>query len=490
MICPNCSHSHSYTVKTCPNCGVLQPSAVTVNKVLPEYQDKWKPAAFLLPVVILTLAGPALTIASTFLVAFAGIGLPSFNNEVLDQELTYGLVKVVTLTLTVVLYLRINQYVEKKIPVIKSLFAEYRGIENQFSVKVLLVILTFFILAASFFITIHLYQYGFILLNVEISQPIYLHYLEVSDQAITVLIEGIGIVLIAPVVEEITYRGLILRASEDAKMSSTSIYALQFIMFALIHVSPSDALIYQLIQFTWAGFAAIIFTWLYRKTGNIIYPITAHFLWNLQSTTRDLAVASGYLDQAGACFFAISFISLVICGGFLLYWLLKSDHRKYLPVIPRSLDRAEIKLFFLCAGVFTLNRLLVITIDLTSLDVATIGNVLLLLVLNLGIILPLVVYLAVKGTRLHNIPHTGIPVLQKYWTTPVYSLSESDFEKIDFPAEVKEWFKRTEAAKYCPFCGHLMSQGHSFFSPAGKHPQEKRMIERERCWIVMIRFSQ
>jgi len=56
MICPNCSHHHLFKIGNCLYCGMVQPSIKAINKIIPDYKNKWKPSIFLLPVVILSLA--------------------------------------------------------------------------------------------------------------------------------------------------------------------------------------------------------------------------------------------------------------------------------------------------------------------------------------------------------------------------------------------------------------------------------------------------
>ncbi|MFW9992455.1 MAG: CPBP family intramembrane glutamic endopeptidase [Candidatus Odinarchaeota archaeon] len=397
-----------------------------------------------MPVVILSIARFANMLIIPIFLSLVNGRLLSFltaiSNELLREELLDGIQRILIVAFAVFLFLRINQHSRKSIPAKKSLFPDYGNKRCSVFRKIAFLILVFLFCCATFFITIHFFYYGFIFLKLELTPylatvPIHKVYLNEPDLPLDILIKGIGIVLVASVVEEIFYRGLMLRACEDAKWSSTSIYAFQFIMFGIVHVDPSAALIYQLIRFTNTGLHAVAYTWLYRRTGSFIYPVLGHFLWNLQSTIKSLTVASGYFDQTELYFFAISFISLVACGGYLLFWLKKNYSKKNHLNIPISLNWEEIKLFFLCTGIFVSNQRLLSE----PYESASTSSLIGLSVAVIFIEAIVVLILIVKGSRLHNIPYNEVTRVKKYWGTPLHSLRKSDCESYDFPVEVKRW---------------------------------------------------
>ncbi|MHA1167511.1 MAG: CPBP family glutamic-type intramembrane protease [Candidatus Hodarchaeales archaeon] len=71
--------------------------------------------------------------------------------------------------------------------------------------------------------------------------------------------------VVAPVIEEVLYRGILSRAARDARKSNTWIYAFQFVIFGYIHIPIGTTLhiIFQLIYFVQTGLFAVGFTWLY-----------------------------------------------------------------------------------------------------------------------------------------------------------------------------------------------------------------------------------
>ena len=112
----------------------------------------------------------------------------------------------------------------------------------------------------------------------------------VNDQSIyTMLAEDpelmvIGAALLAPVTEEIFYRGIFFRKLFDRKPWLG--YAVSMAVFAAIHmvgyIGSFDPVMLLLgcLQYLPAGYCLC---WCYRRTGNILSPILMHILFNASS---------------------------------------------------------------------------------------------------------------------------------------------------------------------------------------------------------------
>lgn len=76
----------------------------------------------------------------------------------------------------------------------------------------------------------------------------------------------------APLFEEPIFRGVILRGFAR-RMPFWAAAALSGFVFAMVHVNAAS--------FIPLCFLGIAFAWLYRRTGTLLAPMTAHFLFNL-----------------------------------------------------------------------------------------------------------------------------------------------------------------------------------------------------------------
>ena len=112
----------------------------------------------------------------------------------------------------------------------------------------------------------------------------------VNDQSIqTMLSEApammvLGAVVLAPVAEEIFYRGIFFRKLFDVKPWLG--YAASMLVFSAIHmvgyIGSSDPALLLLgcLQYLPAGYCLC---WCYRQTGNILSPILMHIIFNASS---------------------------------------------------------------------------------------------------------------------------------------------------------------------------------------------------------------
>jgi membrane protease YdiL (CAAX protease family) len=110
--------------------------------------------------------------------------------------------------------------------------------------------------------------------------------LSVAGQVIAVILA----VVIAPVMEEFFYRGILFRAIRDRRGFWVGAL-LSALLFGLVHYVPSpwqDALLLQSVMvFTGFGFA-----WIYERRGTIVAPIAAHVVFNVIGITLILTGAA------------------------------------------------------------------------------------------------------------------------------------------------------------------------------------------------------
>lgn len=82
----------------------------------------------------------------------------------------------------------------------------------------------------------------------------------------------IFVVFAAPLLEEPLFRGIMFRGFGSVMPAPYAMAASGFI-FALVHVNAAS--------FLPLWFLGVAFAWLYKRTGTILAPMTAHFLFNL-----------------------------------------------------------------------------------------------------------------------------------------------------------------------------------------------------------------
>ena len=79
------------------------------------------------------------------------------------------------------------------------------------------------------------------------------------------------LVLVAPVAEEVFLRGYVFRFLHERAGPATA-YGVSSVLFAVIHFNLSGFVIYVAIGLTLA--------WVYRRSGNLLAPITGHVCFN------------------------------------------------------------------------------------------------------------------------------------------------------------------------------------------------------------------
>jgi membrane protease YdiL (CAAX protease family) len=100
---------------------------------------------------------------------------------------------------------------------------------------------------------------------------------------------GVVAVVIAPVAEEFTFRGMLYPVVKQSGFPRLALFGVSF-LFAAIHLdAPTFLPLFVL---------ALCLTWLYEKTDNLLAPITAHMLFNAANLVGLLLVESGVLDAS------------------------------------------------------------------------------------------------------------------------------------------------------------------------------------------------
>ncbi len=116
------------------------------------------------------------------------------------------------------------------------------------------------------------------------------NFFNVNDESIHAMIAAepalmvVGTVLLAPVAEEVFYRGMVFRKLFDKNAFLG--YAVSMLLFAAIHMIgyigtyPPLQLLLGCLQYLPAGYCLC---WCYRQTGNIFSPILMHMIFNATS---------------------------------------------------------------------------------------------------------------------------------------------------------------------------------------------------------------
>ena len=125
---------------------------------------------------------------------------------------------------------------------------------------------------------------------VSVIVQVYPEFMSVNDNAIGTMVQqnyalmAIGAVILAPVTEELLFRGLIFRGLYDR--SPIVAHALSMVLFSLIHVSGYVGMYdWKLLFFCFLQYLvpAYCLNFAYRQSGNLLAPILMHMATNLVS---------------------------------------------------------------------------------------------------------------------------------------------------------------------------------------------------------------
>jgi len=95
--------------------------------------------------------------------------------------------------------------------------------------------------------------------------------LRTSESHAAQIVLGVAAILLAPVVEEMLFRGILYPAIKRSGHPHVALWCTS-IAFAAIHCN--------LATFVPLTFLALLLVWLYERAGNLLAPITAHSLFN------------------------------------------------------------------------------------------------------------------------------------------------------------------------------------------------------------------
>jgi len=97
-----------------------------------------------------------------------------------------------------------------------------------------------------------------------------------------ILIRAFGIILIAPVGEELLFRGLLFKRINDTKLGVTGAILIPAVIFAFIHVQ------YDIPVIVFIFIDGIFYGLVRYKTGSVILPILLHCLGNIYAVIERL----------------------------------------------------------------------------------------------------------------------------------------------------------------------------------------------------------
>jgi membrane protease YdiL (CAAX protease family) len=113
-------------------------------------------------------------------------------------------------------------------------------------------------------------------------------------------------VVFAPVLEELLFRGIILKGMLNMKMNPTKAIVVSALIFGLIHGNPW--------QTTGAFFLGLVLGWVYQKTQSLIIPILLHAFNN---GIASLMMIYGNVESFGD-FFSVSEWVIFVVGLIIL----------------------------------------------------------------------------------------------------------------------------------------------------------------------------
>lgn len=123
----------------------------------------------------------------------------------------------------------------------------------------------------------------------------------------------LDLVILAPIAEELTMRGLTMHYARKAGLSFWAANVVQALLFALMHQN--------LIQISYAFFPALLMGWLCRKYHSLYAPILLHMWFNFLSNVMALFNALGLSDLILYTLFFVTGAPLVY---FTIGWIQKN----------------------------------------------------------------------------------------------------------------------------------------------------------------------
>jgi membrane protease YdiL (CAAX protease family) len=148
---------------------------------------------------------------------------------------------------------------------------------------VMLVALPVVLLLASFLLPLLQNWFG-----VRLPSQAPVEFIQQDPPAVQLVIMAFAAVVLAPVAEEALFRGVLYTAIKQRGYPRLALW-LTAILFGLIHLNLAVAI--PLIVL------ALVFTWLYDATGNLLAPIAAHALFNGLNFAALLLDLPGWIEK-------------------------------------------------------------------------------------------------------------------------------------------------------------------------------------------------
>ncbi|OLS21540.1 MAG: hypothetical protein HeimC3_35240 [Candidatus Heimdallarchaeota archaeon LC_3] len=270
-----------------------------------------KPGVLKLPIFFFIFCIFGTELAFSFFITII-YGIVTLNPEV-TTEITLILTIIVRLSQIILIYIIISNYksFEKFRPFqIKSSKKDESEVnfekktdnfkrDSQFSLSIIInfiIVLTLLIYISE---TIFVYIIDFLKDTFSITNPTISPYTDYFASDSTIFLFTILAIIIAPIVEEVLFRGYLQHAFDKSEIPDWSQYFLQAFLFAFAHFLPdlveNSSWDFILIHMLSTGLFAITATWLRKKFGSVTYPILLHALSNSIST--GLVVFSQYLPN-------------------------------------------------------------------------------------------------------------------------------------------------------------------------------------------------
>ena len=135
---------------------------------------------------------------------------------------------------------------------------------------VLLIGLPFFITVIDILVN-NIYDSLYILLIGTPSVPEIVYYVDDSEYNLVLALSFVSIVIAAPVVEEILFRGYVLDAIREIHGDTVAVLG-SAVLFGLLHFEPYVV--------GMAAIGGVIYGWVRIKTGSLWPSIVSHMVWN------------------------------------------------------------------------------------------------------------------------------------------------------------------------------------------------------------------
>ena len=162
------------------------------------------------------------------------------------------------------------------------------------------------------------YIFTVILTRFQDISPGYAHVTEIFYNN-SLAVEIVTLCILAPLAEEIVYRGLVYQGLR-AKCGSTQAAVLSALLFGALH--------FHLVQLCYAAVLGLLLAHIVERTGSLIAAAAAHMAANLASVLWTETDWLDFLNQEGIRLFAAALAALALMAVFLSYGNQLMRHEK------------------------------------------------------------------------------------------------------------------------------------------------------------------